>query len=90
VKGSTERELMEKFDAVCWRPAAIDAPLSPRAPGYYKLLRPLVKLFAPFPALYVRGEDLGKAMIQAVVEHMRRRIIENREIREIAGRLGGR
>jgi len=39
---------------------------------------------APLPRLYVRGEDLGRAMLQATVEGTRGRVIENREIRDLA------
>jgi hypothetical protein len=34
----------------------------------------------------VHGHDLARAMLQASVEKLRRRIIENSEIREIAAR----
>jgi hypothetical protein len=43
-------------------------------------------LLKPFRSLYVEGEDLGRAMIQATIENIRGRVIENAEIREIAGR----
>jgi hypothetical protein len=35
----------------------------------------------------VSGEDLGRAMLQATIEGMRREIIENEQIRELAGRF---
>jgi ethanolamine ammonia-lyase small subunit len=40
----------------------------------------------PFKSLYVHGEDLGRAMLQATLENLRKRIIENPDIREIAAR----
>jgi hypothetical protein len=86
VKAQTEAELMELVEACCWRPAFIDAEPSRGTPKLYAVLRPLGGLLRPFESMYVRGDDLGKAMLQATVEKMRRRIIENWEIREIAGR----
>ena len=82
VKGETENDLMDMIGAVCWRPAAIDGEPS----GAYKMLRPFYRLLRPFRSLYIGGEDLGRAMLQATIEKMRRRVIENREIREIAER----
>lgn len=86
VKAETEREVMELVDAVCWRPAAIDGAPSENAPRAYKVLRPLFRLLKPFRSLYISGEDLGRAMLQAAAERMRRRILENSEIRGIAER----
>jgi len=86
VKGQTERELIEKFGAVCWRPGAIDGEPSPHAPLLYKIFRPAYRLLKPFRSLYVSGEDLGRAMLQATAEGMRGRILENRDIRAIAER----
>ena len=37
-------------------------------------------------AAYVAGDDLGRAMLQATSENMRGRVVENAEIRDIAGR----
>jgi uncharacterized protein YbjT (DUF2867 family) len=86
VKGETERELMELVEAVCWRPAAIDGMPSASEPLKYRLLRPLLRVFRPFRGLYVTGDDIGRAMLQATIEMMRRRIISNAEIRDIADR----
>jgi uncharacterized protein YbjT (DUF2867 family) len=86
VKARTEAELVELTEACCWRPAFIDAEPSGNTPKLYAVLRPLGVLLRPFASIYVRGDDLGKAMLQATVEKTRRRVIENREIREIAGR----
>jgi hypothetical protein len=86
VKGATEQELMELVGAVCWRPAAIGGSRSESAPWYYSLVRPLLVLLKPIRGLYIDGEDFGRAMIQATVEKMRRRVIENSEIRDIADR----
>jgi hypothetical protein len=82
IKGETENDLMDIVGAVCWRPAAIDG----EPVGTYKRLRPFYRLLRPFRSLYIGGEDLGRAMLQATIENMRRRVIENREIREIAER----
>ncbi|MGB7847697.1 MAG: NAD-dependent epimerase/dehydratase family protein [Candidatus Acidiferrum sp.] len=86
VKGQTEHDLIALVEADCWRPAFIDAKPSPNQPKLYALLNPLGRLFKPFPSLYVHGHDLGRAMLQATVEKLRSRVIENREIRKIAAR----
>ena len=86
VKGETENDLMDLIAAVCWRPAAIDGEPSENAPRAYKMLRPFYRLLRPFRSLYIGGEDLGRAMLQATIERLRRRVIENREIRDIAER----
>ncbi len=36
--------------------------------------------------MYVAGEDIGLAMIQATLDGVRGRVIDNREIRRIADR----
>jgi uncharacterized protein YbjT (DUF2867 family) len=86
VKGETERELIELFRADCWRPAAIGGVPSASGPWLFRLVRPLCRLLAPFRNLYVSGEDLGRAMLQATAEDLHGRIIENREIRALAER----
>jgi len=86
VKAQTENELIELIDAVCWRPAAIDAEPSDNAPKLYSALRPLFRLLKPFRSLYIAGEDLGRAMLQAASENLRARIIENAAIRDLADR----
>jgi uncharacterized protein YbjT (DUF2867 family) len=86
VKGETERELMDLVEAVCWRPAAIDGMPSASEPLKYRLLRPLLRVFRPFRGLYVTGDDIGRAMLQATIEKMRRRIVSNAEIRNLADR----
>lgn len=88
VKGHTENELMELIEADCWRPAFIDAKPSASLPKMYAVLRPALRLLRPFRSLYVTGEDLGRAMLEATRENLRRRVIENAEIRELAERFG--
>jgi hypothetical protein len=46
----------------------------------------LFRLLRPFRSLYVSGEDLGRAMLQATDERMRKRVLENPDIRDIADR----
>jgi uncharacterized protein YbjT (DUF2867 family) len=82
IKGETEDDLMALVGAVCWRPAAIDG----EPVGRYKRLQPFYRLLRPFRSLYIAGQDLGRAMLQATIEKLRNRVIENREIREIAER----
>lgn len=86
VKARTEQELISEFGAVCWRPAFIDGEDSPNAPRYLQALRPAFRLLRPFASLYVAGQDLGLAMIQATAEGQRSRIIANPEIRDLARR----
>jgi uncharacterized protein YbjT (DUF2867 family) len=87
IKGETENELMELIEALCWRPGFIDAEPSASFPKVYALLRPAFRLLKPFRSMYVAGEDLGRAMLEATKENLRRRVIENAEIRELAGRF---
>jgi uncharacterized protein YbjT (DUF2867 family) len=93
VKGQAESELMELIGANAWRPAFIDAEPSASLSKTYRVLspvlRPVLRLLKPFPSLYVSGEDLGKAMLQATKEKLRQRVIENPEIRELARRFRG-
>ncbi len=84
IKGQTENELMELVGANCWRPAFIDAEPSASLPKVYTVLRPALRLLRPFHSLYVAGEDLGRAMLEATRENLRRRVIENAEIRKLA------
>jgi uncharacterized protein YbjT (DUF2867 family) len=87
IKGQTENELLELVEADCWRPAFIDAEPSASLPKVYGVLRPALRLLRPFRSLYVAGEDLGRAMLEATREKMRRRVIENAEIRKLAERF---
>jgi uncharacterized protein YbjT (DUF2867 family) len=86
VKGQLELDLIKLVDAVCWRPAFIDAKPSSTLPKMYALLYTLGRLLKPFPSAYILGQDLGRAMLQATRENLRGRIIENPEIRQIAAR----
>jgi uncharacterized protein YbjT (DUF2867 family) len=90
VKAETERDLIALVDAVCWRPAFIDGDDSPSGPRIYQAMRPLFRLLSPFRGIYVKGEDIGRAMIQATLDNERGRVIENREIRGMADRARGR
>jgi uncharacterized protein YbjT (DUF2867 family) len=87
VKAKTERDLIDLLGAVCWRPAFIDGEDSRNSPRLYQALRPAFRLLRGFRGLYVAGEDIGRAMIQATRDGVRGRIIENREIRAIADRV---
>jgi len=86
VKAQTEHDLIELVDADCWRPAFIDTVPSPALPKILAATYPLWRLLKPFPGLYVHGHDLARAMLQATRENIRRRILENHEIREVAAR----
>ena len=87
VKAEAERDLLARFDAVCYRPASIDGVPSASEPPLYKAFRPVARvLLKPFRSLYVSGEDIGLAMLQATADAVRSRIIENPEIRDLADR----
>jgi uncharacterized protein YbjT (DUF2867 family) len=87
VKAEAERDLMARYGAVCWRPASIGGMTSASEPLAYKLFRPVARVvLQPFRTLYVRGEDIGLAMLQATADGTRRRIFENAEIRALAAR----
>ncbi len=86
VKAEAERELIARFDAVCWRPGAIDGEPSASEPRLYKTLRPALRLLRPFRALSVQGQEIGRAMLLATRLGVRGRIVENREIRDLADR----
>jgi uncharacterized protein YbjT (DUF2867 family) len=85
VKAETERDLIGLIDAACWRPAFIDGESSESAPRIYQALRPFFRLLSPFRSLYVTGEDIGRAMLQATAAgNVRGRRIGNAEIRQRA------
>jgi uncharacterized protein YbjT (DUF2867 family) len=86
VKAETERDLLVSTTAVCWRPAAIDGLPSSSEPPLTRFLRPLYRLMEPMRSMYVTADDLGRAMLQAAAEKMRGRIVENRQIRDLADR----
>lgn len=86
VKAETERDLLAQFSAACYRPAAIDGMPSASEPALYKALRPVGRIiFKPFRSLYVTGDDIGLAMIQAQLEGIRG-LITNSAIRDLADR----
>ena len=84
VKAEAERDLIAQIGAVCWRPGYIDGKVSENAPLFQKLLKPVFKLARPFRSLYIKAEDLGRAMLQATRGGMRSVIVENRQIRGMA------
>jgi uncharacterized protein YbjT (DUF2867 family) len=91
VKAETERDLIAFNEAVCWRPAAIDGVPSAREPFIFKVARPILRIvFGPFRGLYVKGEDIGRAMLEATRQDLRSRIVENAELRDLADRSRNR
>jgi len=84
IKGAIESELIELMGANCWRPAAIDGEPTDTGPKIVQIARPAFKLLAPFRSLYVKGQDLGLAMLYVTAKGFRGRIFENAEIRELA------
>ena len=86
VKAEAERDLMKEFAATCWRPAMIGGTPPTPPPLVQRILRPvLVRLFKQFPVFYVENVDIGRAMLRAAQQGIRNRIIENPEIRTLAG-----
>ena len=87
VKAETERDLIAQFNAICYRPAAIDGMPSASEPRLYKILRPVGRYaFSWLRSFYVTGDDIGRAMLQNTRDGVRGRSFENAEIREIADR----
>ena len=85
VKAEAERDLMNEFDALCWRPAMIGGTPGARPPFYLVILRPvLTLLFKPIKSVYIENVDIGRAMLEATRQGLRRRIFENPEMRDLA------
>jgi uncharacterized protein YbjT (DUF2867 family) len=88
VKAETERDLLALTGVDCWRPGFIEGERSASAPRFYGWLRPLMRMLSSLQWLYVQGEDVGRAMLQATVEDARGRMFTNAELRAIARRAG--
>ena len=87
VKAEAERDLMQAFDALCFRPAMIDGEPFSSQPALTKALRPVLRaVFKPFRGMYIVNVDIGRAMLQAATEGLRRRLFENAEMRDLAER----
>jgi uncharacterized protein YbjT (DUF2867 family) len=86
VKAETEVDMIREFGSPCWRPASIDGADSDNAPRIYQLIRPVSRLFRGVRSLYIQGEDIGYAMLQAHREGIAGRVIENPEMRDLADR----
>lgn len=87
VKAEAERDLMSAVDALCWRPAMIDGEPSSSQPALTRALRPLLRAtFKPFRSMYIENVDIGLGMLEATTQGLRRRILENVEIRDLADR----
>ncbi len=86
VKAEAERDLIEEYQAVCWRPMAIGAKPSGNTPFAFNLVRPFFPLLKYSRRLFVSGEDLGRAMLQAQIVGVRSRVVHSAEIRDFADR----
>ncbi|MBY0496752.1 MAG: NAD(P)H-binding protein [Cyanobacteria bacterium] len=87
VKGEAERDLMDQFDAPCYPPAMIDGEPAASQPRLTIVLRPLLRLiFKPFRGTYIMNTDIGRAMLEAQRQGLRRRTFENAEMRDLADR----
>ena len=86
VKAEAERQLMAAHDALCWRPAMIDGE-GPAQPGIVGALRPVLRFaLKPFRSMYIENVDIGRGMLEATTQGLRRRIFENVAIRDLADR----
>lgn len=85
VKAETERDLAGVTATVCWRPGFIDGGTVAAGPRLYRALRPAFRLLRGIRSLYVTSEDIGRAMLQATVQGRRAGIVENKQIRDLAG-----
>ncbi len=86
VKAETEQDLAKVIDSVFWRPSFIDGGTTVAGPRLYQPLRPMFRLLRFSRRMYVTSEDIGRAMLQASAEGIRRGVIENVEMRERADR----
>jgi uncharacterized protein YbjT (DUF2867 family) len=84
VKAEAEGVLRGRIGANAWRPAFIDGADSASSPASYQWLRRVSRLLRFSRNLYVRGEDIGYAMIRASRLGLRGRVFENAEIRPLA------
>ena len=84
VKAEAERSLIERHAAVCWRPGGIDARRTEGWPFFYPAMIRTMRWIFPSRRYYIRGEDLGRAMLEVAAGNARSRILENPEIRAIA------
>lgn len=85
VKAEAERDLIKDFDALCWRPAMVGGPPSATQPLYLTILRPFATfLFKPIKRAYIESDDIGRAMLNATKQGLRRRVFENPEMRDLA------
>ena len=87
VKAEAEQSLIERYAAVCWRPGAIDARRTEGWPFFYPAVIRTMRWIFPSRRYYIRGEDLGRAMLEVAAGNARSRILENPEIRAIADRV---
>lgn len=90
VKAEAERSLIERYRAVCWRPGGIDARRTEGWPFFYPAMIRIMRWIFPSRRYYVRGDDLGRAMLEVAAGNARSRILENPEIRAIADRVRAR
>lgn len=87
VKAEAEQSLIARYAAVCWRPGAIDARRTEGWPFFYPAVIRMMRWIFPSRRYYIRGEDLGRAMLEVAAGNARSRILENPEIRAIADRV---
>ena len=85
VKAEAERDLINQFDAVCWRPGMIDGVAPSAEPAVLAALRPIMRAaFRNARSMYVSNDDIGRAMLAATARGLRKQILENAEIRDLA------
>ena len=84
VKAEAEAVLRRSAGANAFRPGFIDGADSSSSPPSYQWLRPLFRLLSGSRRLYVRGEDIGRAMLRATRLGLRGQVFENDAIRDLA------
>jgi len=90
VKAEAERDLIAAFEANCFRPGMIDGKGPSSQTAIVEALRPVLRaIFKPFRSMYIENVDIGRAMLEATTQKLRRRTLENAEIRDLADRYRG-
>ncbi len=90
VKAAAEAALLEAAGANAWRPAFIDGADSSSTLTIYQWIRPLFRVLSGSRRFYVRGEEIGRAMLRATRLRLKAQVFENADIRDLADYAGDR
>ena len=89
VKAETERDLLQLGPTVCYRPAYIDGSGSASEPTMYKFIRPIFStMLRPFPQMYIKAVDIGRAMLSATRSGIVAEIIDSGRLHDLATASG--